>query len=25
MTESAAKTLVPVLLISFPGEDRLGH
>ncbi|MGO8076695.1 winged helix-turn-helix domain-containing protein [Rhizobium leguminosarum] len=25
MTDSAAKTLVPVLRISFPDEDRLGH
>ncbi|EJC68666.1 winged helix-turn-helix domain-containing protein [Rhizobium sp. 1AS11] len=25
MTDSAAKTLVPVLRISFPEEDRLGH
>ncbi|AHF86169.1 LysR family transcriptional regulator [Rhizobium leguminosarum bv. trifolii WSM1689] len=25
MTYSAAKTLVPVLRISFPDEDRLGH
>jgi molybdate transport system regulatory protein len=24
-TDSAAKTLVPVLRISFPDEDRLGH
>ncbi|MBX5182825.1 LysR family transcriptional regulator [Rhizobium sp. NZLR5] len=25
MTDPAAKTLVPVLRISFPDEDRLGH
>jgi molybdate transport system regulatory protein len=25
MTDPAAKTLVPILRISFPDEDRLGH